>query len=613
MAQAINRYKADLREIRFVIFEQFKLGELLGKAPFADWGEDEVNLVLDEVYRFSTEVTGPLNTSGDQEGCRLVDGQVQTPKGFKEAWKKLYEAGFKSLSVDADFGGQGAPNTLSALCTELGSGSNTAFDMYPGLTIGAAELIASFGTDEQKQLFCERMFNGTWAGTMCLTESHAGSDVGSAKTNAKKNDDGTYSIKGTKIFISGGDQDLTDNIVHMVLARIEGARSGTKGLSLFIVPKYRVNEDGSRGESNDVSVVSIEHKMGIKGSSTAVLNFGENDGCRGRLVGSTEHQGIRQMFQMMNFARIGVGIQGLAIASTAYLNALEYAKERKQGANIKNWKDPDAPRVPIIEHPNVRRMLLDMKARVEGIRCLIVKAAQHHDRASAIGDGNPEELAYHEGQTEILTPIIKAYSSDQAFAICETALQVLGGVGYTAEMPIEQYTRDAKIFSVYEGTNHIQALDLVGRKLNQRSGANMQALLGDIEKFVKDNADNAELGPSLKKLGEAQAAVAQSAMQFLTWFQGGEMERVPLNANRFLVMMADLVVGWLLLEGALIAVEKQKALTEKDQDWAFYEGKKHAARYFAFNVLPSVAGSAQVIGEGNTSALEIPENAFATL
>ncbi len=609
MAQAINRYKADLRELRFVLFEQFRLGELLGKPPYAAWGEDEVNLVLDEVHRFATEVTGPLNAVGDQ-GCVLENGQVRTPAGFKEAWTKLYESGFKSLTVDPDFGGQGAPHVVSALCTELASGSNTAFDMYPGLTIGAAELIAAFGTDEQKQTFCGAMFSGKWAGTMCLTEPHAGSDVGSAKTSAKRNEDGTYSIKGTKIFISGGDQDLTENIVHMVLARVEGARAGTKGLSLFIVPKFRVGPDGAVGERNDVTVVSIEHKMGIKGSSTAVLNFGDEDGCRGLLVGSEEHMGIRQMFQMMNFARIGVGIQGLAIASTAYLNALAYARERKQGTSIEQWKDPDAPRVPIIEHPNVRRMLLDMKARVEGIRCLIVKAAVHHDRAASLDGKDTDQIAYHMGQVELLTPLIKAYSSDQAFSICETGIQVLGGVGYTAEMPLEQYARDAKIFSIYEGTNHIQALDLVGRKLNQRGGANIQALLSDIQTFCHEHANHPVLAASVEKLAAAQAAVGQTVMQFLAWAQAGEMVRVPLNANRFLLMLAETTVGWLLLQGAVIAHEAQHALDEKDPDWMYYEGKVHAARHFSFTAVATVPGSAAIIASRNTSPLDIPEAAF---
>ncbi len=612
-SQPLNRYKADLRDFHFVLFEQFKLGELLGQEPYQDWGEEEVKFTITEVYRSATEVTGPLNAVGDQEGCRLEDGQVKTPTGFKEAWQRVYEAGFKSLAVSPEFGGQGAPRALTALTTELSSGSNTAFDMYPGLTIGAAELIEEFGTPEQREKYCHKMYGGEWAGTMCLTEPQAGSDVGAATTRAKKNADGTYTITGTKMFISAGDQDITDNIIHMVLARTEGAPKGTKGLSLFIVPKRKIDADGTSGESNDVKCVSIEHKMGINGSVTALLQFGDDEKCIGELVGTEEQQGIRQMFRMMNYARIGVGLQGLGIASAAYLSAVEYAKERKQGASTKAWKDPDAPRVPIIQHPNVRRMLLEMKATVEGIRALIVKGAMHLDRAAVLSGKDDKAALYHQGQLELMTPLIKAFSSDSAFSVCETAIQVHGGVGYTQDYPVEQHCRDAKIFSIYEGTNGIQALDLVARKLGQNGGANMQAFLGDIAGFVEKNREHPVLGPSVQHLGKAQEAVASSAMQFLTWFQGGEMDRVPLAANRFLNMMSQLTVSWLLLDAAVIALDKQAGLKEDDPDWAFYEGKRHAAVFYAHDVLPNVVGSAKVLMAGDRSALDIPEAAFATV
>ena len=603
-----NRYKADLRELHFVLFEQFKLGELLGREPYQDWGEEEVRLTLSEVYRFATEVTGPLNAVGDQEGCRIEDGQVLTPKGFKEAWQKTYESGFKSLVVPAEFGGQGAPRVLAALTTELTSGSNTAFDMYPGLTIGAADLIEAFGTPEQRERYCGKMFGGEWAGTMCITEPQAGSDVGAATSFAKRNADGTYSITGTKLFISGGDQDLTENIVHMVLARTEGAPKGTKGLSLFIVPKRRVT-----GEPNDVKCLSIEHKMGIKGSSTALLQFGDDGQCVGELCGTTEQQGIKQMFKMMNYARIGVGLQGLGIASAAYLSTLEYAKERKQGSSAAQWKDPDAPRVAIIEHANVRRMLLWMKAHVEGVRALIVKGAMHLDRAAALAGKDDEQALYHQGQVELLTPLIKSYSSDTAFRVAEMAIQVHGGVGYTEDYPVEQHCRDAKIFSIYEGTNGIQALDLVARKLGQAGGMNTQRFLGDVSAFVEQHREHPVLGPSVANLALAYEAVAGSVMQLLGWFQGGEVERVPLVANRFLTMMSELTVGWLLLDAAAVALENQKKVAESDPDFAFYEGKKHAAIFFAHQVLPGVVGSAKMLAAGDNSALDIPDAAFATV
>lgn len=612
MSQLINRYKADLREIQFVLFEHLGLGDLLGKPPYEDWGESEVRMVLEEVYRFAREVTGPLNQVGDLEGCRLEDGKVITPTGFKDAWRKLYEQGWKNIVTPPEYGGQGSPKGVGAVVEELLSGSNTAFNMYAGLAVGAAEVIAEFGTDRQKEVFAQRMFAGKWGGTMCLTEPHAGSDVGSATTSAKRNDDGTYSIRGTKIFISGGDHDLTENIVHLVLARIEGAEPGTKGLSLFVVPKIRVTDDGTLGEPNDVTVASIEHKMGINGSSTCVLNFGENDACVGELVGTVEHVGMKQMFKMMNFARIGVGIQGLAIASAAYLNALQYAKERKQGPSVKDWKDPTAPRVPIIQHPNVREMLMEMKSKVEGIRALILKLAIHQDRADALEGGDDEAVAYHRGQVDLLTPLVKAYASDQAWRVCELGIQVYGGAGYLRDHPLEQYARDSKVFSIYEGTNSIQALDLVGRKLGQAGGKNTQAFLGDVGAFVAKHSGHPELGPSVKNLGKAQEAVAGTAMLFLQWFQQGELELVPLAARTFLEMMSELAVGWLLLEGAAIALEKLPSVPEGHPDRPFYEGKRYAAVWFAHHILPRVPGAAQLLTAGDRSAVEIPEAAFAT-
>ena len=612
MSQPINRYKADLREYRFTLFEQFKLGEILGKEPYADWGEEEINMVIEQAYRFSTEVTGPLNAVGDK-GCKLENGQVYTPPGFKEAWKGLYEQGFKTLTVEQEHGGQGAPRAVAAVVSEMLSGSNPAFEMYPALTLGAAEVIAAFGTEDQKHLFLEKMFNGTYAGTMCLTESQAGSDVGLSTTSAKKNADGSYAIKGTKIFISGGDHDMTSNVVHLVLARIEGAKKGTKGLSLFIVPKFKVEADGKVGASNDVKIPSIEHKMGINGSATCVINFGDDDGCVGFLVGGQEHQGMKQMFVLMNFARIGVGVQGLSVASTAYLNALEYSRDRKQGTSIEHFKDPEAPRVAIIEHADVRRMLLDMKARVEGIRALILKTAQHYDRADAKKGKDDEGALYDLGMVELLTPLVKAYASDQAFKVCETAIQVYGGVGYTKDYPVEQYCRDSKIFSIYEGTNHIQSLDLVARKLGQRGGANMQAFLGDVQTFITANTKHDVLGGAVKELAKAHEAIGGCAMQFLGWFQGGEIEKVPLVSTRFLQIMSELTVGWLLLEAAVIALDAQKKLDKGHPDFAFYEGKKYAAVYWAHNVLAGVPALAEIIRTADKSPVEIPAESFSTV
>ena len=608
-----NRYKADLRDFSFLLFEQFKLDELLDKAPYASWAADDVRMVLAECFKFCCEVTGPLNGVGDAQGCRIEGGSVKTPDGFKDAWTKLYEAGWKSISVHSEYGGQGAPHAVQVLVEELLSGSNTAFNMYPGLAYGAAEVIESFGTPRQKEVFLKRMFGGTWGGTMCLTEPHAGTDVGDAKTRAKKRDDGRYDIVGTKMFISGGDHDLAENVIHLVLARIEGALPGTKGLSLFVVPKIRVADDGTLGEKNDVSVGSIEHKMGINGSATCVLDFGEGGGCVGELVGTLENVGMSQMFQMMNGARIAVGIQGVSVASSAYLNALSYARERKQGASIRNFKDPAAPRVPIIEHPDVRRMLLDMKSRVEGIRALAVKLAVHQDRAKALDGKDDEKVAYHKGQVELLTPLVKAYGSDQAFRVCETAIQTFGGAGYIKDYGVEQYCRDAKIFSIYEGTNHIQAMDLVGRKLPMHGGANLMALTSDVSKFVAANKDHIVFGKELVTLGKAQEAVMGGAMKVMGWFQGGRLPMVPLNANRMLEMMSEMVVGWLLLEQGVLAHEARAHAGQDHHDDAFYEGKMASAQYFARNVLPSVAHKLELLALEDESALGMSDAAFATV
>jgi len=613
--QTINRYKADLREFNFLLFEQFKLGELLGSAPYAAWGEEEVKTSVAECYRFAKEVLGPLNVVGDLEGCKIVDGGVVTPTGFKNAWTKLYESGWKSIGVKEEYGGAAAPRSVQVLTEEILSGANTAFNMYPGLAYGAAEVIEQFGTHEQQQLYCHKMFNGGWGGTMCLTEPHAGSDVGSSKTSAKRNADGSYVIRGTKIYISGGDHDLAENIIHLVLARVEGAPPGTKGLTLFIVPKLRVNADGSSGTKNDVQVASLEHKMGINGSATCVLNFGDNGECLGWPVGGEDklNQGMPQMFKLMNAARISVGVQGVSVASSAYLNALDYAKDRKQGSSIAHWKDATAPRVPIIEHADVRRMLLHMKSMVEGIRALAIKLAHHQDSVNALTGKDEAKTAYHQGQVDLLVPLVKAYGSDQGFRVCEMAIQTFGGAGFTRDYPVEQYCRDSKIFSIYEGTNHIQAMDLVGRKLGQAGGANLQAYLGDIQKFVTKHGGHATLGAAVKKLGAAQEAVAGSAMRMLMWFQSGQLSLVPLTANRFCEMMSELTVGWLLLDGAVIADEARGKLDAAHPEHAFYTGKVASGLYYARNVLPGVEHKAQLLAEEDKSPIEIPDAAFATV
>lgn len=610
--QPQNRYKADLRDFQFLLFEQFKIAEIFQSEIYASWGEEDVKMVLSGCYDFVCKVTGPLNSIGDQ-GCHLEDGKVKVPPGFKEAWDQLRESGWRNVGTSPEYGGQGAPAAVQILVEELLSGSNAAFNMYPGLAYGAGEIIEHFGTPDQKQRYLSKIFGGEWGGTMCLTEPQAGTDVGAARTRAERRPDGRYNISGTKIFISGGDHDMADNIIHLVLARIDGAAQGTKGLSLFIVPKVLIHEDGSLGELNDVSLGGIEHKMGINGSATCVLNFGENGQCIGELMGTVEHVGMTQMFQMMNGARIAVGIQGVGVASTAYLNALQYAKERKQGPSIQNWKDASAPKVNIIEHPDVRRMLLDMKSRVEGIRALVVKLASHRDRALTLRGKDEEKIAYHQGQVELLTPLVKAYSSDQAFRICETAIQTLGGAGYIKDYGIEQYCRDSKIFSIYEGTNHIQAMDLVGRKMGMHGGMHLMNLLGDVGKFVAANNQHATFTKEIQLLSRAQEAVSGAAMKFMGWFQGGQMALVPLNANRFLEMMSELVVGWLLLEQGTIAYQALEGLAKDHPDHSFYQGKVAAARFYARNVLPTVSAKLELLSLEDDTPLQMDDSAYATI
>ncbi|MBX7113790.1 MAG: acyl-CoA dehydrogenase [Myxococcaceae bacterium] len=610
MSVGINRYKCDLRELQFVLLEQFSYAGLAGKAPYENWGEDELKAVLSETYRFAREVLGPLNSVGDREGVKMVNGAAVTPKGFREAWKGLYEGGFKQLAVPSKFGGQAAPEMLHVAVEEILSGANIAFNIYPGLAWGVGELLAECGTPAQIDAYVEKVFNGKWGGTMCLTEPHAGSDVGAVKTRAVKQADGRYKIQGTKIFISGGDHDMTENIIHLVLARVEGAPAGTKGISLFIVPKLKVNADGSSGESNDVALAAIEHKMGLNGSATCTLSFGENNNCYGELVGTAENIGMSQMFRMMNGARIAVGLQGLSLASSAYLNALEYARDRKQGPHFSKFKDPNAPRVAIIEHPDVRRMLLELKSTTEGIRALVVKLAMHRDYAIATKGKDDEKAAYHQGQVDLLTPLVKSYAGDEAYRLCGQAIQVYGGAGYLKDWPVEQYARDAKIFSIYEGTSHIQAMDLVGRKLGQHGGANFQAFMNDINVFVEAQRAHPAFGKEAEMLGRAAEAVTQLAMAMLGWSQAEKMDLLVLNANRFLTMMSQLSVGWLLLDAGVKAQAASIRLTKGNQESSFYEGKVASALWYARNVVAGIRAQADMAALEDDSAEKISDAAF---
>ena len=528
-----NRYKADLRELEFVLFEQFQLGNLLGREPYQDWGKEEVQLTLAEVHRFATEVTGPLNAVGDREGCRVEGGQVITPTGFKEAWQKVYETGFKSLIVPPEFGGQSAPRVLSAIATELTSGSNTAFDMYPGLTIGAADLIEAFGTPEQRERYCHKMFSGEWAGTMCLTEPQAGSDVGALRTRAVPEGD-RYRIFGTKVFITYGEHDLAENIVHLVLARIEGAPSGSKGLSLFIVPKFLPQHDGTPGRRNDLRCVSLEHKLGVRASPTCVMAYGDDEGAIGWLIGAPG-DGMRCMFTVMNNARLAVGHQGLGVAERAFQQALTYARERVQGGR-------DGKPVPIIEHLDVRRMLLTMRAQIAAMRALAYWTAAWMDRSERHPE--PAERQPAADRVALLTPMVKAWCTDLAVEIASMGIQVHGGMGFIEETGAAQHLRDARILPIYEGTNGIQALDLVSRKLQLDGGELPWSLLNELRAEVAGVPD--ELAPPLH-------AALVTVERTTGWLQAAGPDDRAAGAAAYLRLFATTVGGVLLARGALAA------------------------------------------------------------
>ena len=611
------------RDQQFVLFEQLGIEKLFEYEAYKDFSKDDLQMILNEAEKLAVNVLAPAYQEGDKEGCHIKNGVVNVPKCFQEPFKKFCEGGWVNPMDTPDVGGQGLPASVGFACIEYFGAANYAFAMYPGLTHGAATLIYHYGTEEQKNKYMYKMFTGEWTGTMCLTEPGAGSDVGALKTTAKKLPDGKYLITGTKCFISAGDHDLTPNIVHPVLARIEGDPAGTKGISIFIVPKVRVNDDGSLGESNDVKTGGIEHKMGIKGSATATLNFGEDGNCIGELLGN-EREGIKIMFMMMNEARLGTGMQGLQLSSAALEHAVQYAKERVQGTAIWDMKNPDAKPVTIINHPDVRRKLLWMKSHVEGSRSLCLFTAYCIDMAKAVQ--SEEEKAKWEGLLDLLTPIVKAWTTDKGLLSCSLAMDVYGGYGYCAEYPVEQYLRDEKIATIYEGTNGIQALDLVGRKLGQRKGANVMNMAGIIQNTIAKAKKNEELAKYAAVLEEAMNASLELTMFFAQAGKSGDFLLPILNACKFLELFGDVVVGQLLLDAADIAQAKlaaiyeangadspgkKKALQRSDKDAAFYSGRIASAKFFINEILTTVKARCEAVKMGEKSPLEITEEAFA--
>lgn len=605
----INYFKRDPRDLKFVLSEHMDLDKILSYEPYRDFARDDFEMIIEEALKVCREKLGPAMQDGDREGVVYhEDGSVAVPESFHECWRVMAENGWMALSSNPEFGGQGLPALVGGLVGELFTGANMAFMTYPGLAVGNGRLIEHFGTDEDRALFVEKMYTGVWGGTMCLTEPDAGSDVGWLRTKAipdpESEDPRIYRIEGTKRFITCGEHNLTENIIHLLLARIEGAPMGTKGISLFIVPKIWVNPDGSLGEPNDVICAGVEHKMGIHGSSTCTMNFGENGKCRGILLGEP-NSGMAKMFQMMNEARMGCGVQALGIAASAYDTARTYAKERIQGPPFTNRK---GDRVPIIKHEDVRRALMMLKAGTEAMRAMIGNLFFLIDVSMYDPDEETRKLA--DARVGLLTPLVKAYCSDFGYMLTREGIHVLGGVGYCSEFPAEQYARDILIVSIWEGTNYIQSLDLVGRKLGLDGGKAFQDWIGEVMNFTSEHKDDPDFGKDFKLVYKAAQATGDFAMRYMKYFQDGRFGLIPLSSKRFLECFAETVMGHLILQQGLIARDKLKEVKPDSADGIFYRGKMETARFFCRNILTNVFSRHTSLDQEDTSALDIPEEAF---
>jgi alkylation response protein AidB-like acyl-CoA dehydrogenase len=604
----------DIRDVKFVLFEQHRIQEYLGSGPFADYDQETLEMVLDTALDFASRTLAPLNAPGDRIGAKLIDDRVVTPPGSVKAWKTFGRDGWVGLTSDPAWGGQGMPEAIGSASSELFTGACHAFNLTRLLTSGAANLIRAFGTEDMKSNYLEKMYTGEWTGTMCLTEAGAGSDVGAARTTATPEGD-HYLIEGEKIFITSGDTDFGENVVHAVLARTPGSPPGTKGISLFLVPFFSLNDDGSPGESNNVRCLRLEEKMGIHASPTCVMGFGLDGPCRGYLLGE-EHSGMRHMFQMMNEARLSVGVEGVATANAAYQQALSFTRERSQGRDITRRKPGS---VAIIEHPDVRRMLLWQKAYAEGCRALAYLNAASIDRgAVADAAGDTAEAERLHGLVAILTPITKSFCTDKGFEVADMALQCFGGYGFTQEYPAEQLVRDSRISRIYEGTNGIQALDFVGRKLGARGGDDAKALLAEI-----GSRSESIRAAGLTDVADAVAAGAEAVSRVMDVYMTTSDRLQPvLNACGFLDLCGEALVGALLGEQAALADSALAALCEKSgvdatdleavrelagrqSEARFLFGKGITAHWFASTVLAQLSARADVLLNGNASPMQM--------
>ena len=596
---------ADRRDIDFVLFEQFKVEELAKHERFEDFNRKSVELIVAEARTLAVKEILPTQVDGDRIGARFDNGAVTMPPSFHKAWKALKEGEWLAMSEDPAWGGQGMPRTVATAASDYLTAANFAFMLHGGLTHGAGKLVEHFGTDEQKALYLKKLFTGEWMGTMLLTEAEAGSDVGALTATATPNGDGTYNITGNKIFISGGEHDLAPNIIHPVLARIDGAPAGTGGISLFLVPKIRVKADGSLGEPNDVVCTGIEEKMGIHGNATCSLALGGKGQCVGTLLG-VANKGMRAMFMMMNESRLLVGNQALACASASYLYAVNYARTRVQSRHLLKGGDKTAPSVPIIQHPDVRRMLMIMKVHVEGIRSLSYFIANCEDRL-ALAEGEDEKVSA-QGLIDFLIPIAKGYVTDRCFDLCSLGVQVYGGYGYVREFPVEQLLRDCRITGIYEGTNGIQAMDLLCRKLGQNQGRPIQDLFGAMRTVLAD-ARGVDRTHNLAARFEPALARLEAVASHMAAITRDDLLTASAHAHPFLEVCGDLVMAWMLLWRARLAAQALAA-GAKEKDLPFYEGQLKSAEFFMLNLLPVTLGRMDAILSGSGIANEIPEDAF---
>ncbi|MDP6345056.1 MAG: acyl-CoA dehydrogenase C-terminal domain-containing protein [Alphaproteobacteria bacterium] len=593
-------YQAPVRDFQFVLHEMLQLEKYSNVPGFEEATPDLIDAILEEGGKFMAEVVQPLNQVGDSEGCTWTDGEVSTPTGFKEAYQTYCEAGWGGLTADPDYGGQGLPAVLGLVFSEMMSSANMAFGMYPGLTHGAYAAIHNWGSEAQKRTYLPKMVSGEWTGTMNLTEPHCGTDLGLMRTKAVPNDDGSFAISGTKIFISAGEHDLAENIIHLVLAKIPGGPEGIRGVSLFVVPKFLVNEDGSLGQRNGVGCGSIEEKMGIHGNATCVLNY---DDATGWLIGE-EHKGMRAMFTMMNAARLGVGIQGLSQSEVAYQNAVSYANERLQGRSITGTKEPDKAADPIIVHPDIRRMLMTARAFNQGARALALWTGLHIDMASRHPDdkvrGEADDLA------ALLTPVIKAYFTDMGFENAVGAMQCYGGHGYIREWGMEQFVRDARIAQIYEGANGVQALDLVGRKLPEKMGRLLRQFFHPVDAFIQEHQDNSEMEDFVLPLAKGFARL-QTATQHVALEGMRDADEAGAASSDYLRLFGLVALGFMWAQMAKTAREK---LAAGPDDPGFYEDKLITGRFFMQRMLPDTGSLLSKVMAGADSMMALKAEAF---